>query len=158
ELTRRALERIAAQAPTGTTVVVNPSPAARTEVVDDIGLVSVPPLGWTAVGVQTLIEIPPVEVDGTTLQSDLVSFDVESIRIVDGGDFGDSYNYAPPVEDRIVDRPVEERVEVLESGSLRARLLLERTYEWPRAVEADGSRRSDETVSVPLQLHAELRV
>src|SRR5262249_26993649 len=92
-----------------------------------------------------------------TLRSDLVSFDVESLRIFDGGDFGDSYNYAPPAEDRIVDRPVEQRVEVLESSSLRARLLVERTYEWPRAVEADGSARSDEAVSVPLQLHAELR-
>src|SRR5262249_58637026 len=92
-----------------------------------------------------------------TLRSDLVSFDVESLRIIDGGDFGDSYNYAPPAEDRIVDRPVEQRVEVLESSSLRARLLVERTYEWPRAVEADGSARSDEAVSVPLQLPAELR-
>jgi Glycosyl hydrolases family 38 N-terminal domain/Alpha mannosidase middle domain/Glycosyl hydrolases family 38 C-terminal domain len=156
-LTRRALERIAAQAPAGTTVVVNPSPVARTDLVDDIGLVTAPPLGWIAVGEPASREAAVVEVDGTTLRNDLLAFDVESLRIVDGGDFGDSYNYAPPAEDRIADRPVEQRVEVLESGSLRARLLVERTYEWPRAVEPDGSRRSDEIASVLLQLRAELR-
>src|SRR5262249_22284415 len=121
-----------------------------------LGLVTVPPLGWAAVREAAHAD-ERVELDGTTLRSDLVSFDVESLRIVDGGDFGDSYNYAPPAEDRIVDRPVDERVEVIESGSLRTRLLVERTYEWPRAVEPDGSRRSDENVSVPVQLHAELR-
>jgi glycosyl hydrolase family 38/alpha mannosidase-like protein len=157
ELTRRALERIAAQAPAGTTVVVNPSPIARTEVVDEIGLVTVPPLGWTAVGEQAPRDVAPVDADGTVLRNDVLSFDVDLLRIVDGGDFGDSYNYAPPAEDWIVDKPVEQRVEVLESGGLRARLLVERTYEWPRAVEPDGSRRSGETASVPVQLHAELR-
>ena len=48
ELTRRALERIAAQAPAGATVVVNPSPQTRTEIVEIGGIpteVSVPPLG-----------------------------------------------------------------------------------------------------------------
>jgi hypothetical protein len=157
ELTRRALERIATQAPRGTTVVVNPSPIARTELVENVGLVTVPPLGWTAARDSQPPDGPRVDIDGTTLRNDVISFDVGSLRIVDGGDFGDSYNYAPPADDRIVDRPAAEHVDVLESGAPRARLLVERTYEWPRAVEPDGSRRSVETVSVPVQLHAELR-
>jgi alpha-mannosidase len=82
-----------------------------------------------------------------------VELDVASLRIVDGGDFGDSYNYAPPRVDGVIDKPVEERVEIVDAG----RLVIHRVYEWPRAVEPDGSRRSGETVRVPVELQAELR-
>jgi alpha-mannosidase len=152
DLTRRALERIAAQAPSGTTVVVNPSPHARTEIVDGAE-VTVPALGWTTVRAGGEPIPAGSEVDGTTVRNGLVELDVASLRIVDGGDFGDSYNYAPPRVDGVIDKPVEERVEIVDAG----RLVIHRVYEWPRAVEPDGSRRSGETVRVPVELRAELR-
>ena len=170
ELTRRALERIAAQAPAGATVVVNPSPHSRTEVVElgeGLAELTVPPLGWAAIrDLQTRAE-ERVAARGTTLRNELLEFDVSSLRLVDGGDFGDSYNYAPPSDDRLVGEPVrelvevfepiEETVEIIEAHSLRARVAVRRTYEWPRFVEPDGSRRGDETIAVPVELHAELR-
>jgi hypothetical protein len=156
ELTRRALDRIAAQAPAGATVVVNPSPFARTELVDDVGVVTVPPLGWTTRRKASTGD-GDVETSGTLLRNEALEFDVASLRIVDGGDFGDSYNYAPPLSDRAVDEPVAEQVETLETGPLRARLVVRRTYEWPRAVEPDGSRRSADEIEVPVDIHAELR-
>jgi len=165
ELTRRAVARIAAQAPPGSTVIVNPSPHARMELVEletpdgsVLARVSAPPLGWTSIrpGNSRAETEAPAEAQGTTLRNGLLEFDVSSLRLVDGGDFGDSYNYAPPHGDLLVDEPVDERVELVEAGPLRARLVVRRTYEWPRRVEADGSRRSADTVAVSVELHAEL--
>jgi alpha-mannosidase len=51
-------------------------------------------------------------------------------RIVDGGDAGDLYNYAPPPDDRLVDAPEEVSVRVLERGPLLGRLLVTRRYDW----------------------------
>jgi Glycosyl hydrolases family 38 N-terminal domain/Alpha mannosidase middle domain/Glycosyl hydrolases family 38 C-terminal domain len=166
EITRRALMRIAGRAPADSVVVVNPSPHPRTEVVElaardgtVLASVSAPPLGWTAVrpSEQRSLAGSRVEVDGPTLRNQLAVFDLSSIRIVDGGDFGDSYNYAPPHRDLVVDEPTDEQLEVVEEGALRARLVIRRTYAWPRGVEPDGSRRTREMVSVPVELHAELR-
>ena len=152
ELTRRALERIAAQAPAGTTVVVNPSPHPRTEIVAETE-VTVPALGWTTVRGGREPTFEPALVDGTTLRNGLVELDVATLRIVDGGDYGDSYNYAPPEEDSLIVQPADERVEIRGAG----RIVLHRTYEWPRAVEPDGARRSDESIRVPVEVDAELR-
>ena len=85
-------------------------------------------------------------VNGTTLRNEMVEFDVTSLRMVDGGDFGDSYNYAPPRDDLLVAAPTQEEVEVVEAGLLRAKLVVRRSYDWPRRVEHDGSRRSDDTI------------
>ena len=53
-------------------------------------------------------------------------------RLVDGGDGGDTYNYSPPADDTIVDRPdLRARRRTVETGPVRARLLVERTYELP---------------------------
>lgn len=52
-------------------------------------------------------------------------------RIVDGGDVGDTYNYAPPADDRLVDTPVETVVTPVWSGMLVAALDVRRTYRWP---------------------------
>jgi len=57
----------------------------------------------------------------------------------------------------LVDEPAEERVEVVDDDPLRTALVLRRTYGWPRRVEPDGSRRSGETILVPVELRAELR-
>src|SRR5205823_1971817 len=117
ELTARALARIAAQAPTGSTVVVNPSTHARTEVVDlanGLEEVTVPPLGWKAVRPDGPPNDARVAANGTRLRNELLEFDVASLRIVDGGDFGDSYSYAPPRKDRLVEEPADEVLEITE--------------------------------------------
>ena len=81
-------------------------------------------------------------------------------RYVDGGDGGDTYNYSPPTDDRIVDRPTSVRVEVLERGPVRARLLVIATYEWPTHAIGDErscSARSDDTVTSEVRTTLELR-
>ena len=57
-------------------------------------------------------------------EGQMVEFDVTSLRMVDGGDFGDSYNYAPPRDDLLVAAPTQEEVEVVEAGLLRAKLVV----------------------------------
>jgi Glycosyl hydrolases family 38 N-terminal domain/Alpha mannosidase middle domain/Glycosyl hydrolases family 38 C-terminal domain len=183
ELTLRAVRRIAGRAAGDCTVIVNPSPRRRTDLVEVTGLgadalelpsgellptqrtsdgtllalVSAPPLGWTTVRAAsraTAVE-SPVTAGGTILRSESAELDVATLRLVDGGDLGDSYNYAPPDGDVLVDEPVDSSVHVLEAGPLRARLLLRRTYRWPRWL--DGTSRSRETADVPVELLAELR-
>jgi mannosylglycerate hydrolase len=78
-------------------------------------------------------------------------------RLVDGGDFGDSYNYAPPRRDALVDEPTSVSVEVVERGPVRGRLRLVRTYPWPLAVAPDGSVRSEQTAAVAVTTDVELR-
>jgi len=51
-------------------------------------------------------------------------------RIVRGKDIGDSYNYAPPADDVLVDVSIDERIERVEDGPLRRIDLLHRTYVW----------------------------
>jgi alpha-mannosidase len=51
-------------------------------------------------------------------------------RIVRGGDAGDSYNYAPPLGDVLVDTPIDEGIELLEDGPLRRVEVVHRTYMW----------------------------
>jgi hypothetical protein len=135
ELTARALERIAAEVPRDAVAVVNPSPRGRTEVVElDLGeggavlsTVTVPPLGWTAVRPGQVLGSDP----GTRLEQTVANVDVSSLtRIVRGGDAGDSYNYAPPPDDVLVEEPVGERLETLDDNALRRLSLLHRSYEW----------------------------
>jgi mannosylglycerate hydrolase len=85
-----------------------------------VAAVPAPPLGWTAVR--------PVQVQ----RSDPKTCPAPTVvpRIVRGKDFGDSYNYAPPLEDELVDRPVDERRETLEDGPLRRVDVVHRTYLW----------------------------
>jgi hypothetical protein len=134
ELTARALERVAAEVPRDAMAVVNPSPRSRTEVVElDLGeggaslsAVTVPPLGWTAVRPGQVLGSDP----GARLEQTVANVDVSSLtRIVRGGDVGDSYNYAPPPDDVLVEEPVE-RLETLDDNALRRLSLLHRSYEW----------------------------
>ncbi|WP_329348053.1 alpha-mannosidase [Streptomyces sp. NBC_01261] len=78
-------------------------------------------------------------------------------RLVDGGDRGDSYNYAPPAHDVLVTEPTEIAVEVVENGPLRARLRVIRVYEWPAALSADRDLRSEQTVPTPVETLVEVR-
>lgn len=52
-------------------------------------------------------------------------------KIVDDGDGGDTYNWSPPLVDRVIDTPSDVRFAVLERGPLRARIEIVRTYHWP---------------------------
>jgi Glycosyl hydrolases family 38 N-terminal domain/Alpha mannosidase middle domain len=123
ELAGRALARIAAGVPADAFAVVNPLPRERTDLVDLDGtptLVTAPPLGWAAVR--------PGQVQGTVpgTRPDVA---VET-RVVRGKDVGDSYNYAPPEDDVLVDEPTAERIETVDDGALRHVRVLHRTYVW----------------------------
>lgn len=79
-------------------------------------------------------------------------------RLVDGGDRGDSYNYAPPARDLLVSEPTEVTVELLETGPLRSRLRVTRVYEWPASLSADRDVRGDRTAPTPVDTLVEVRV
>ncbi|WP_369191707.1 alpha-mannosidase [Streptomyces sp. R08] len=78
-------------------------------------------------------------------------------RLVDGGDRGDSYNYAPPAHDVLVSEPTEIAVEVVENGPLRARLRVTRVYAWPTALSDDRDVRGERTVPTPVETLVEVR-
>jgi mannosylglycerate hydrolase len=98
--------------------------------------VPAPPLGWTTVRpVRGLVaqshKVAPPEVtvldDGTLRIGELVGVG----RIVRGFDLGDSYNYAAPEVDELVDTPESVHVETREAGPLRTVVAVTRTYRWP---------------------------
>ena len=74
-------------------------------------------------------------------------------QLVDGGDVGDTYNWCPPDDDTLVDRPVSGSCRLLEHGPLRARLELRSTYGLPTHV--DGPRRVG---SQPVQVRTSLEL
>ncbi|WP_404195674.1 glycoside hydrolase family 38 N-terminal domain-containing protein [Streptomyces tauricus] len=78
-------------------------------------------------------------------------------RLVDGGDRGDSYNYAPPAHDVLVQDPAEVTVDVVEDGPLRSRLRVTRVYAWPVALSGDRDLRDGRTVPTPVETLVEVR-
>jgi mannosylglycerate hydrolase len=78
-------------------------------------------------------------------------------RIVDGGDFGDSYNYGPPSPDLVVERPMAVDVEVGPRGPLRGRLTIRRRFEWPVAIDRAERVRTRATVPTDVITVLELR-
>lgn len=81
----------------------------------------------------------------------------DALRIVDEGDRGDSYNFGPVAEPPVVD-PVDVRVAIGESGPLRGRILLTRTYSLPTGLaEGDRSRRAADRRDQEVRLLLELR-
>ena len=145
ELAQRAVARIAAEVPTGAFAVVNPSPRERTDLVEldwQLALVTAPPLGWTTVHSGQPGSDPKTR-PGPTIE-------VASItRIVRGKDVGDSYNYAPPSDDVLVDEPVAERLETAEDGPLRKVEVLHRTYVWD-GEEVETQTRFEQRTHEPL--------
>lgn len=103
-------------------------------------------------------EVGPVSIDGNTMTNGIVTVEVAddatfSInghaglgRLVDGGDKGDTYNWCPPANDTIVDRPDSVTVTATESGPLRARLAIEATYAWPGEVHGEARQGLAEVV------------
>ena len=140
--------------------------------------VPLPALGWTALrGVEGRGDDSGgvrAARDGRTLANDLLTVAVDEDgtlrlssadgtatagvgRLVDGGDFGDSYNYGPPAADTVVDRPTTTDVRTDLLGPARGRLRVARTYAWPRGVAADGSARTAETETTEVVTEVELR-
>lgn len=136
--------------------------------------VQTPPLGWAAV-VPVPAEGPlgSVVAGSDRLDNGLVSVVVSPdgsltvtsadgtrlagvARLVDGGDCGDSYNYGPPADDRLVDAPTRVSSQVaVGPGPLVGALLVTRCYELPTGL-ADGSR-SATTEPVVVTMRVELR-
>jgi alpha-mannosidase len=133
--------------------------------------VTAPPLGWIS---GRPVEgrghcDDPVAVDGQTLSNG--SLEIEPLddgslrvngisgvaRLVDGGDFGDSYNYTPPAEDLLVDVPEAVAVALTARGPVLGALEITRRYRWPRGVAANGSSRLAEIRQVDVVTRAELR-
>ena len=125
-----------------------------------VAQVPVPSLGWTAfepVEGSGSIE-HPVRVAQSRLDNGLLSVEIGADgslalngvggigRLVDGGDAGDSYNYAPPSPDHIVDEPGDVRVTVVSEGPVRGVLSIVRSYRW-----------SPDEIPVTVETLAELR-
>ena len=77
-------------------------------------------------------------------------------RLVDGGDLGDSYNYSPPTEDSFVDTPDAVAVRVIESGPVRARVVITTTYPLPDHVDGRSKARVG-TQATEIETTLELR-
>ncbi|WP_433226034.1 alpha-mannosidase [Actinomadura formosensis] len=143
-------------------------------------LVDVPPLGLTSVRPVPAARAGnapvtvPVTVDGNALDNGLLRADVHADgslglrtpsgrvvegvgRIVDDGDLGDSYNYAPPAHDRIVGDPLTVDVRPVRAGPLVAVLDIVRTYRWPASGDLETGTRSDDEEHVTVTTRAELR-
>lgn len=82
-----------------------------------------------------LVRLAVNPADGTFALNGLAGMD----RLVDGGDAGDTYNYSPPAEDLVVERPDSVSTTLVEDGPLRGRLRVRREMTWPERVE-DGRR------------------
>ncbi len=140
--------------------------------------VQAPALGWTSVraveGSAKVSDAAQLGSDGRSLMNGLLTVSVADDgtltlraaggtaasgvgRIVDGGDFGDSYNYGPPATDTVVDEARRVSVSGDLEGPVRARLMVTRTYDWPSGLEADGTARSAETLPTQVEMLVELR-
>jgi alpha-mannosidase len=141
-----------------------------------LAMATVPPLGWTALAAgEGPVPRPegPVALGARSLGNGLVSVTVADDgtlaidtldvklrgvgRLVDGGDVGDSYNYAPPPSEALVDIPSRIAVVAGEAGPLRAGLVVSRTYAWPRGLLDDLSARTAQTIEVDVRTHVEVR-
>ena len=68
------------------------------------------------------------------MSNGLVSVSLDGLgRIVEGRDVGDTYNYAPPGDDVLVDEPEQVSTEIVEAGPVLGKLEIARTYRWQGA-------------------------
>ena len=166
---RREVER-AARAASDETWVVRIVAAPRRVLA---AAVPAPPLGWAAVrAVSGRGDLANgVEVSDRVLRNGLIEIEVEPAgtlrlcgggaelsgvaRLEDGGDAGDTYNYAPPAVDTLVAAPEDVRVETQAAGPVVGRLAVVRTYAWPRATDEES--RVAETVPVDVATEVEVR-
>jgi mannosylglycerate hydrolase len=102
-----------------------------------------------------------IDLDGTFTVSTAEQSVAGLGRLVDGGDGGDTYNYSPPVADRVVDAPRAVRVAILDTGPVRARAVVECDYDWPVSAEGDEracTKRAERTALVTVATTLEVRV
>jgi len=127
----------------------------------------IPGFGWRGLAPADLGE-HAVRAEGTGLTNGLVTVEVDKAdgtfslngvagygRLVDDGDEGDTYNWSPPAEDVVVQRPDHVEATVAEAGPVRGRLEIVRTYRLPRRVE--DHRRVGEVVTevrTTVEVHA----
>jgi alpha-mannosidase len=78
-------------------------------------------------------------------------------RLVDGGDAGDLYNYAPPAQDLVVAEPERVEVATVAGGPVRGELAVRRTYRWPAGLDPAGTARSPEQAAVHTVMQVGLR-
>jgi mannosylglycerate hydrolase len=78
-------------------------------------------------------------------------------RLVDGGDFGDTYNYGPPATDRIVESPAIVVTAATSPGPVRGVIEIVSRYDWPLGLAAGGAARSDVTAPVEITTSVEVR-
>jgi alpha-mannosidase len=140
--------------------------------------VSAPPLSWSTVEAggsrpEAALDVEPVVTTNRSLANGLVEIQVNDDgtfrlsgagselrgigHLVDGGDFGDSYNYGPPTTDHLVETPGSVSIEQTAEGPLLGELVVGRTYDWPEAVEPNGNARSTATVATQITTRLELR-
>ncbi|MFD7922276.1 alpha-mannosidase [Streptomyces sp. NPDC059740] len=177
---REVAEALAAAGATGEgagdwRVVIEAEPRQRVA-----ALVTVPPLGHVAVrpaaGGTDVGAAHPVLADGAarTMANGLLEVAVAQDgtltlrtpdktvlsgvgRIVDGGDLGDTYNYAPPRHDVLVGRPERVAVRCVADGPLVAAFEVERAYAWPAAGDFAGDGRTAEREPTTVTCRVELR-
>jgi hypothetical protein len=156
---REELEAVTADAALGRVRIrIRRDPALRLLV----PVAEVPAYGWRTWdpdGADALGTVEPVVAGQRSLANGLVRVEVAddgtwSIdglgglgRIVDGGDVGDTYNWCPPAEDTLVDRPVSSSCRLREHGPVRGRLEIRSTYALPTHVEG-GRRAGSQQVQV----------
>ncbi|HEX3981429.1 MAG TPA: glycoside hydrolase family 38 C-terminal domain-containing protein [Acidimicrobiales bacterium] len=115
-----------------------PAPLAHPVKVDDPadGPVTV------ANGLATVVVDPN---DGTFAIDGIAGFG----RLVDGGDYGDTYNYSPPQQDSVIERPDTVSIAVGDRGPVRATVAITSTFTWPdRVDEASKARVGSHRVPV----------
>ena len=132
----------------------------------------VPGVGWTPATPSAVADLgpaDPVSAHGLRLTNGLVTLEVDPVagtfsldghaglgELVDGGDCGDTYNWCPPATDHLVRVPDSVRVEVVESGPVRGRVRIERTYSWPaRHDPTTGTRIGNVATEVATTLELE---
>lgn len=88
----------------------------------------------------------------------------DAARLVETGDVGDTYNYAPPARDLMVSEPIVVEAVALLTGPLVASVLLRRVYRWPMwgemidgAPERPAPSRSEDAEEVVVDTLVELR-
>ncbi len=81
-------------------------------------------------------------------------------RLVEGGDGGDTYNYSPPTNDVIIDRPEAVTVTRHQDGPVQSQLRVLTWYRWPHHAvgnERSCSHRSDEQLLTEVITTLEVR-
>ncbi|HEY5004112.1 MAG TPA: glycoside hydrolase family 38 C-terminal domain-containing protein [Ktedonobacteraceae bacterium] len=91
--------------------------------------------------------------DGTLIVTDKLTNVVFSglNRFIDGGDVGDLYTYCPPEYDTLISTPVEPpKVELINSGPVKATLRISGRWSLPGACAASRTERSARSIICPI--------